>query len=252
MRDVLVIIPLSSDRVLAFPKDFQNYLSMKITTLILFVFLGYFNLMGQPEKVGDNKLETENKVYQETEKDYQRFIKKQARLRKKLDKYIEPQDLDKLEVLRSAYYNFIEEGKKKTAYISKIRPENSAMFVEMWTRMNDRFSHQIRAHEILNPMLLANKKYYADAEYLVEKYDTQIAPVRKKIVKAYLKLKMKWYKAGLKYQEGKRNLKEEKKQEKEIKKSNKEFINSMDTLNKTTSQPKVFTYTKVLITRSEI
>lgn len=206
---------------------------MKITTITFGLLLFLSNLHGQNQ----NPLETKLKVWQETEKPYKRFIKKQAKIRKQLDKHIEPQDLEKIQILRTAYLKEVEKSEKKGALIPEMNQgQNTEKLVEFWKRMNNRFRHQIRSHEIITPMLMGDKELYNIAEYITEKYKKQIEPVNKKINKSYAKLKKKELKIHQKYTKKKSSKKQISNSKKEVEKIPKEAL--------------VFISTKILIIES--
>lgn len=214
---------------------------MKIKILMIIIFLANLTLKGQHEKERNNPIEIKLKVWQETEGDYKRFIKKQAQIRKKLDKYMEAQDVEKLNLLKLTYDAEIEESEKKGGLIPSIgQGENIALFTEVWKRMNDRFRHQIRAHEIINPILLGRQELYEVAEYLSEKYGEQIEPIQKKIGKAYQKLRKKERKIYLKYRE-----------EKKREKANERTVHSYQMVTQTSKKSKVFGHTKILLVESK-
>ena len=148
---------------------------MKLCILIIILLFNNYKLSGQNENKKINRLEIHFKVWKETEKDYRRFIKKQGQIRKKLDEHIEYQDLKKIKKLKSVYYKLIKEKEKGDF----IRHERNT------------FNDYMKAHEIINPMLDENKELYKIAEYLSEKYNKQIEPIKRDLFKNYEKLRKK-------------------------------------------------------------
>lgn len=213
---------------------------MKLLFNIFFLLLAAISLNGQTDRALTS-MEIETKVWQDTEKDYQRFIKKQVRFRKKLDKHIEAQDTAKLEMLRAAYFSQIKGREEIEKKLSSLNPDiDKATVIEVFEKMNDRFRNLVRGHEFLHPMLLSNKKQYEIAEYLTNKYGAQINPIRKKINRAYRKLLMKQGQAYAKYRPERTKTKLKTPSKKQSSKSG-----------KLEGQAKVLSYAKILIIKTE-
>jgi len=172
---------------------------MKKTMMLLILGLIWGNLISQ-SLANPDKLEVQLKVYEESEKALQRFIKKQARIRKKLDKHVEVEDLEKVEFLRSIYQKQIDEVNEKEQYIKTLAGvDNSEVLLGLWQNMSRRYVYLIRSHEIITPLLGSHKGFRTTAEYLSNKYSDEIAPLQSKIAKAYWKLLQKQGKIYSKY-----------------------------------------------------
>lgn len=175
-----------------------------IISISIFIVLCIFNSNGQ---IKSQKIETLNseeislKVWQETETEYKQFIEKQSEIRKKLDKHLEEQDLEKLEVLKTAYEEKRKEIEDRGKLILQVRKGKQAEIIsELWQRMSNRLKYQIRCQtEILVTMLNTDKELYKIADYLSSKYNLHIKSIEEEIQTEYKKLKNAERKVYLKY-----------------------------------------------------
>jgi len=174
---------------------------MKVILTIIFLTTISTFINGQnTDTIADLTLARRLRVWQDSKKDYTRFIKKQASLRKKLNKYIEKEDLDLLLAMRSTYYNAVEESEEGMNQMAQVTPSmDSLVFLKISEILHDRFRHQIRSHEMLQPLIRPKGELKENAEYLSKKYSTKIATINYKISLAYAKLHFIESNLSLKY-----------------------------------------------------
>ena len=202
-------------------------------------------LFGQTKQMtGLEHAEAKLKVWQESRPAYNKFIKKQAKIRARLDKVIETEDLASLEELKNAYavkMQKMEERTKLVPTISRGNTEQTQVFLDLYHILNHRYKHMVGSYsEMVLPMLQSNRGLYETAEILAVKYNSQILKVDKRIKKHYKKLKKAERKIAVKYMKMETRLENDK----EVKASNKEETNP--------EKVNIYYNTKILITDSKI
>lgn len=214
----------------------------KPTFILILLAISSFQLLAQ--KTGLEQAEARLKVWQESKPAYDKFIKKQAKIRARLDKVIEAEDLANLEILKNAYaikMQKMEERAKLVPTISKGNTEQTQVFIDLYSILNHRYKHMVGSYsEMVLPMLQSNRTLYGTAEILAVKYNSQILKVDKKIKKHYKKFKKAERKIALKYSEKVNNL------------DKKEATKVKEKVPKNADKVNVYQNAKILMTDSKI
>lgn len=177
---------------------------MKKHLLIFIVFgISTFQVFGQNNQgTGFDQMKIQLQIWQESKPDYEKFIKKQAKTRKKLDHYIKTEDLPALQILKNAYVNEVQQMQERGKLAASLIEKDTILIIteKTFAILHDRYQHLVASQsEIILPMLMKDKELYAVAENLSTKYAIPIEKVDRKIRKKYAKFKKAERKISLKY-----------------------------------------------------
>ena len=172
---------------------------MKLINIIFICFLIYSCSSGSVSFENSLELNGEDNnmtdilaaVYLETKTEFRDYVKIQKKIRGKLSKFIEEEDLEKISKLRIFYMRGINLNKEYLHKELKAKTGNkSSLYFEL--HILEKHENQISCTtERIMPLLHNNPDYVKLTKYLCEKYQKELFQANNELQPHYQKLKIK-------------------------------------------------------------